>query len=77
MSIYTKTFSANAPSAGKPVTRTGALKPPAVKAPITSPDNKRSFDARPKPSDDTRREERARPGQHIDNPAAEPDETGE
>ncbi len=35
--------------------------------PISSPtDTKRSFDARPKPSDDRRREERARPGQHID-----------
>jgi len=35
--------------------------------PISAPgDTKRSFDARPKPSDDRRREERARPGQHID-----------
>ena len=32
--------------------------------PISDPsDTKRSFDARPKPSDDRRREERARPGQ--------------
>lgn len=35
--------------------------------PISLPsDTKRSFDARPKPSDDRRREERSRPGQHID-----------
>ncbi len=35
--------------------------------PISDPsDTKRTFDARPKPSDDRRREERTRPGQHID-----------
>jgi hypothetical protein len=40
--------------------------------PISDPsDTKRSFDARPKPSDDRRREERARPGQHIDQAPSE------
>lgn len=32
----------------------------------TSADTTRTFDARPKPSDDRRREERVRPGQHVD-----------
>lgn len=34
--------------------------------PQTSSDNKRSFDARPKPSNDHRREESVRPTHHID-----------
>lgn len=70
MAIFTKTFSANAPSERKP--NVGRPVKETVKAPVTSPDNKRSFDARPKPSDDNRREERARPGQHIDNPTPLP-----
>jgi hypothetical protein len=52
--------------------------PPAEKAPapIVPQDNKRTFDARPKPGDDRRREDpRYRPAAHIDpvldDPAAE------
>ncbi len=63
MTIYKKTFAAKPAADGKtPGTKSAA----AAKAPITSQDGKRSFDARPKPSDDTRREERVRPTQHID-----------
>ncbi len=40
--------------------------------PISDPsDTKRSFDARPKPSDDRRREERELPSQHIDQEPSE------
>ena len=35
-------------------------------APLTSAGNTRSFDARPKPADDRRREDTVRPGHHID-----------
>jgi hypothetical protein len=56
MATYTKKFS------GKP----GPLKAP---PPQTTPDDKRSFDARPKPSNDRRREESARPTHHIDEVA--------
>ena len=52
---------------GQPLPKSAA----ASKAPIATQDNKRSFDARPKPSDDRRREERARPGQHIDQAPSE------
>jgi hypothetical protein len=40
--------------------------PPRNLAPITSPDAKRTFDARPKPSEDRRREDSVRPTHHID-----------
>lgn len=44
-----------------------------VKPPIYSAsDNTRTFDARPKPSDDRRREERARPCQHVDQVVSDP-----
>lgn len=44
-----------------------------VKPPVYSPsDTTRTFDARPKPSDDRRREERARPTQHVDQFVADP-----
>jgi hypothetical protein len=48
--------------------------PPEKKGPpLSSPtDHKRTFDARPKPSDDRRREERARPEQHIDPIVSDP-----
>jgi len=63
MTIYKKTFAAKPSADGKtPGTKSAA----ASMAPITSQDNKRTFDARPKPSDDNRREERVRPTQHID-----------
>lgn len=64
MSLYKKTFSASAPAGGK------SGRP--SKAPVTSDDNKRSFDARPKPSDDHRREERVRPTQHVDPAPRDP-----
>ena len=48
----------------------------AVKPPVYSPtDTTRSFDARPKPSDDRRREERARPSQHVDQIVRDPLDT--
>lgn len=48
----------------KPVKPPG---PPGAKPPVYLPsDTTRTFDARPKPSDDRRREERARPSHHID-----------
>ena len=38
-----------------------------ARAPVyDATDTTRTFDARPKPSDDRRREERARPSQHVD-----------
>jgi hypothetical protein len=44
-----------------------------VRPPVYSPaDTTRSFDARPKPSDDRRREERARPSQHVDQVVSDP-----
>ena len=47
-----------------------------AKAPVYSPtDTTRSFDARPKPSDDRRREERARPSQHVDQIVRDPLDT--
>lgn len=48
--------------------------PPEKKGPpLASPtDTKRTFDARPKPSDDRRREERMRPDQHIDPIVTDP-----
>jgi hypothetical protein len=73
MSIYKKTFSAAAPAGGKPTGRPGATKSAnPSKAPVTSSDNKRAFDARPKPSDDNRREERVRPTQHVDPAPRDP-----
>ncbi len=73
MAIYKKTFSSNAPADGKPAGRSSPGKTPAVsKAPVTSSDNKRAFDARPKPSDDNRREERVRPTQHVDPAPRDP-----
>lgn len=39
---------------------------PKTLPPQTSADNKRSFDARPKPSNDRRRDDNARPTHHID-----------
>ena len=39
---------------------------PKTPPPQTSADTKRSFDARPKPSNDRRREESSRPTHHID-----------
>jgi hypothetical protein len=62
MTIYKKTFTAKLGPDGQPLPKSAA----ASKAPIATQDNKRSFDARPKPSDDHRREERIRPTQHID-----------
>lgn len=48
-------------------------KAPLKGPPISSPSDKtRTFDARPKPSDDRRREERARPTQHIDPAPTDP-----
>jgi hypothetical protein len=58
MTTYKKPF------AGKPV-----LPPRPAPGPA---DTKRTFDARPKVSDDRRREERARPGQHVDPLPADP-----
>lgn len=73
MSIYKKTFSANAPAGGKPTGRPRAVKPPAAPPPPrTAQDDKRTFDARPKPSHDTRREERVRPSQHVDPAPLDP-----
>lgn len=73
MSIYKKTFSASTPAGGKPAGRTGAPKSAgASKAPVTAADNKRTFDARPKPSNDHRREERVRPTQHVDPAPLDP-----
>ena len=59
MAIYKKTFKPN---------------PPAQKGPpLSSPtDHTRSFDARPKPSDDRRREERFRPDKHVDPVVSDP-----
>lgn len=37
-----------------------------AKAPDATGDDKRSFDARPKPSNDHRRDARERPSQHVD-----------
>jgi hypothetical protein len=65
MAMYKKPFKANPPAAPKP------------EVPRTTEDNKRTFDARPKPSDDTRREERVRPSQHIDRRLDDPEESGE
>lgn len=47
----------------KPPAKPAAAKTP---PPQTSADTKRSFDARPKPSNDRRREESSRPTHHID-----------
>lgn len=59
MAIYKKTFKPNPPAdRGPPLT--------------SSTDHKRTFDARPKPSDDRRREERARPESHIDRTISDP-----
>lgn len=74
MSIFKKSFT---PGDKTPRARSAAAKPPSEKAPVTSPDNKRSFDARPKPSDDTRREERARPSQHVDPIPRDPLDPGD
>ena len=41
-------------------------------APITSSDTKATFDARPKPSNDRRREDSVRPAQHYDRMPADP-----
>lgn len=50
--------------------------PSGVKPPIYSPsDTTRTFDARPKASDDRRREERVRPSQHIDRIVRDPLDT--
>ena len=49
--------------------KTFKANPPAVKtpAPVVPQDHKRTFDARPKPGDDRRREDpRYRPSAHID-----------
>lgn len=47
-----------------------------VKPPVYSPtDTTRTFDARPKASDDRRREERARPSQHVDQIVRDPLDT--
>jgi len=73
MAIYKKTFSAAAPADGKPTGRPATTKAIAASnAPVTTADNKRAFDARPKPSDDHRREERVRPTQHVDPAPRDP-----
>ena len=60
MTIYKKTFRPGPPAGSKG-------------PPLSSPnDNKRTFDARPKPSDDRRREERLRPQHHIDPVVTDP-----
>ncbi len=41
-------------------------------APITSSDSKATFDARPKPSNDRRREDSVRPTQHYDRMPSDP-----
>jgi hypothetical protein len=47
-----------------------------ARAPVYSPsDTTRTFDARPKASDDRRREERARPSQHVDQIVRDPLDT--
>ena len=47
-----------------------------VKPPVYSAtDTTRTFDARPKPSDDRRREERVRPSQHVDPIVRDPLDT--
>lgn len=77
MSIYKKTFAAGAGADKKPASRpmgrpSAAKSAGPSKAPVTSSDNKRAFDARPKPSDDNRREERVRPTQHVDPAPLDP-----
>jgi hypothetical protein len=59
MAIYKKSFKPN---------------PPVQKGPVLAPsiDTTRTFDARPKPSDDRRREERFRPDQHVDPIVSDP-----
>lgn len=53
--------------------KTAAPTKSVVKPPVYSPsDNTRTFDARPKPSDDRRREERVRPSQHVDQIVSDP-----
>lgn len=47
--------------------------PRAPEPPRTAADNKRTFDMRPKPSDDRRREDpRSRPLQHVDPVVSDP-----
>jgi hypothetical protein len=59
MTIMRKTFTAN---------------PPKPASPVRPADTKRTFDARPKPSDDRRREDpRLRPERHIDQMFDKPD----
>jgi hypothetical protein len=41
-------------------------------APMTSSDTKATFDARPKPSNDRRREDSVRPTQHYDRMPSDP-----
>lgn len=56
MATYTKKFA-------------GGSTPGKSLAPQTSPDDKRAFDARPKPSNERRRDDGARPTHHIDEAA--------
>lgn len=60
MAIYKKPFRANPPAPAQPA------------APRTAADKTRTFDARPKPSDNTRRDERGRPSLHIDRKVEDP-----
>ncbi len=49
-----------------------------ARAPVYSPsDTTRTFDARPKASDDRRRDERARPSQHVDQIVSDPLDSAE
>ena len=60
MTTFKKSFKPNTPAAAKG--------PPLA----SSTDHKRTFDARPKPSDDNRREERVRPDKHVDRVVSDP-----